>query len=211
MTASHAKMRRVTAPLFLFAPGAGAPSTSTWMQGWKARLETLGRVVAFDYPYMLAGRRAPDPLPKLVAAHRAALGTARDEHAHAGPVVLAGKSMGSRIGCHVSLEEPVSGLVCFGYPLVGASKRAPRRDEVLRALRTPVLFVQGTRDPLCPLAELEAVRATMTARTELLIVAGGDHSLSVTARQLRESGETQADVDERIRRKIEEFVRSLDA
>lgn len=199
----------MTAPLFLFAPGAGAPSTSAWMQAWKERLEALGKVVPFDYPYRLAGRRAPDPLPRLVEAHRAALAAARK--GHRGPVVLAGKSMGSRIGCHVSLEEPVSGLVCFGYPLVGAGKRAALRDEVLRALRTPVLFIQGTRDPLCPLDQLETVRHAMTARSELLVVEGGDHSLAVTVRQLRERGETQEDVDGRIRLKIDEFVRSLDA
>jgi predicted alpha/beta-hydrolase family hydrolase len=107
-------------PLIVFAPGAGAPSTSGWMQAWKGRLGTFADVVCLDYPYMVEKRRAPDPLPRLIAAHRAALAVARD--GRAGPVFLAGKSMGGRVGCHVSLEEHVDGLVCFGYPLQGAGK-----------------------------------------------------------------------------------------
>ena len=55
------------------------------------------------------------------------------------------------------------------------------RDEVLVALRTPILFVQGSRDALCPLPRLEAVRARMTAPSTLLVVDGGNHSLEVSA------------------------------
>ena len=63
-------------------------------------------------------------------------------------------------------------------------RRGQLRDEVLVALRTPVLFVQGSRDALCPLAELEAVRARMSARTALHVVEGGNHSLEVGVRAL---------------------------
>ena len=85
------------------------------MQAWAGHLRSLGRVVPFAYPYMAAGRRAPDRLPKLIDAHRAAL----RESCRAGEdVVLVGKSMGSRVGCHVSLVDSVRAVVCFGYPLV---------------------------------------------------------------------------------------------
>ncbi|HVU00864.1 MAG TPA: alpha/beta family hydrolase [Polyangiaceae bacterium] len=194
-------------PLVLFAPGAGAPSSSKWMTAWASRLETVGRVVSFDYPYMLEHRKVPDPLPRLVAAHREALERARDDHE--GPVVLAGKSMGSRIGCHVSLEATVDALVCFGYPLRGAGKRAPLRDEVLRALRTPILFVSGTRDPLCPLDELEKVRAEMTAKSVLHVVPGGDHSLDVRKTELRARGETAEQVDSDVLSAVSAFVRDV--
>ena len=111
----------------------------------------------FDYDYMREGRQRPDRLPELVAAHRAALAAARA--AEAGPpMILIGKSMGGRIGCHVSLEEKVDGLICLGYPLCAMGDRRKLRDEVLRSFGTPVLFVQGTRDRLCPLDLLAAVR-----------------------------------------------------
>ena len=166
-------------PVIVFAPGAGAPSSSDWMRAWAERLGEIGKVVPFDYRYQLAGKRRPDPLPALVARHREAIAEARARHA--GPLVLAGKSMGSRVGCHVSLEEPIEALICFGYPLRAAGS-GKIRDEVLRTLRAPVLFLQGTRDPLCPLPLLESVRRQMQARNELHVVEGGDHSLRVGRR-----------------------------
>jgi predicted alpha/beta-hydrolase family hydrolase len=174
----------------VFAPGAGAPSTSPWMTAWTRRLRSLGEVTPIDYPYAKAGRKAPDRLPKLIAAHRAEV----EALGGPDPVVLIGKSMGSRVGCHVSLEVPVTALVCFGYPLVGTGKKQPVRDEVLKALRTPILFVTGTRDPLCPLDRLEAVRGGMEAANALFVVEGGDHSLQVRKDQERVDQEILAAV-----------------
>jgi predicted alpha/beta-hydrolase family hydrolase len=189
-------------PFFLFATGAGAPSSHPWMQRWRERLATIGDVEAFDYDYMREGRRRPDPLPQLIAAHRAALIEKRRNR----PAILIGKSMGGRIGCHVSLEEKVESVVCFGYPLCGGGDQSKMRDKVLRALETPILFVQGTRDSLCPLNLLESVRADMKAPTFLHVVEGGDHSLQVLKRQLAAAGETQEEVDRRIFETIAKFV-----
>ena len=147
------------------------------MRTFARLLETIGPVEPFDYPYALAGRGRPDPLPKLIAAHRAALAALRAKHD--GPIVLAGKSMGGRVGCHVALVDPVQAVICFGYPLCGAGDRSKLRDQVLLELKTPILFVQGTRDPLCPLDLLEGVRKRMQAPSTLHVVEGGDHSLMV--------------------------------
>ncbi|MFL6583746.1 MAG: alpha/beta family hydrolase [Chthoniobacterales bacterium] len=195
-------------PRFLFAPGAGAPSSHPWMRRWAELLAQIGRVSPFDYRYMREGRHRPDPLPELIAAHRAALAQIRADDVDA-PVVLAGKSMGGRIGCHVSVEEPVTGLICFGYPLCGGGNTTKLRDKVLRDLSVPILFVQGTRDLLCPLELLERVRNEMKAPNALHVVEGGDHSLSVLKRQLAARGETQADVDQRILGAIRAFIAQL--
>ena len=196
-------------PFFLFAPGAGAPSTHPWMQKWKQSLEGIGKVILFDYDYMREGRRRPDPLPQLIAAHRSALAEARAKSS--GPVLLIGKSMGGRIGCHVALEEKIAGLICLGYPLCGGGDRTKLRDKVLRELETPILFVQGTRDSLCPLDLLEEVRSQMKASNFLHLVKDGDHSLRLTKRGLQAAGETQEDVDGRIVAAIGRFVRENDA
>ena len=116
--------------------------------------------------------------------------------------------MGGRIGCHVSLEEKVGGLICLGYPLCGGGDRAKLRDKVLRELETPILFVQGTRDPLCPLDLLEQVRSRIKALNSLYIVDGGDHSLRVPKKQLQAIGETQERIDQRILEAIAKFVSS---
>ena len=192
-------------PLILFAPGAGAPSSHLWMQNWKQRLSKIGIVETFDYDYMRAGRKRPDPLPQLVAAHRKALDAAREKHPP-DSIFLIGKSMGGRIGCHVSLEEKVDGLVCLGYPLCAMGDRTKLRDEVLRALTTPILFVQGTRDALCPLDLLERVRGEMKTPNNLHVAEGGDHSLRVPKRQLQTTGEIQEDMDQRIFQAVTAFV-----
>jgi predicted alpha/beta-hydrolase family hydrolase len=195
-------------PLILFAPGAGAPASHHWMQNWKDLLGEIGEVETFDYNYMREGRKRPDRLPQLIAAHREALVEARERYA-SGSTILIGKSMGGRVGCHVSLQEKVAGLVCLGYPLCAMGDRTKIRDEILRALSTPILFVQGTRDSLCPLDLLEGVRAEMKAPNFLHVVDGGDHSLSVPKRQLQVSGQTQEDVDRRILKAITGFVDRL--
>lgn len=192
-------------PLFLFAPGAGAPSSHPWIQGWKKRLSEIGDIETFDYSYMREGRKRPDPMPQLVAAHREALRQTR-ERFPSRSTILIGKSMGGRIGCHLSLEEEVDGLICLGYPLCAMGDRKKLRDEVLRALQTPILFVQGTRDSLCPLDLLEEVRSGMRAANFLNVVEGGDHSLLVLKRQLAANAETQDDIDQRIVERIRRFL-----
>jgi predicted alpha/beta-hydrolase family hydrolase len=199
----------MTTPVFVFAHGAGAPSSHPSMQRWAKNLATLGKVFPFDYPYMEERRKRPDPLPVLVAAHRAALMEARK--IHDGSVVLIGKSMGGRIGCHLALEEEVTAVICLGYPLCGAGNPGKMRDAVLLESTQPILFVQGTRDSLCPLDLLESVRQKMKAPNQLYVVEGGDHSLMVTKGQLKANGETQDDVEKRILEKIQEFVASREA
>ena len=195
-------------PLLLFAPGAGAPSSHPWMQDWKKRLSGIGVVETFDYDYLRESRRRPDRLPQLIAAHRKALKRVRERH-RAESIILVGKSMGGRVGCHLSLEEKVDGLVCLGYPLCGMGDRTKLRDEVLRALTTPILFVQGTRDSLCPLDLLERVRAEMKAPNFLHSVEGGDHSLRVPKSQLQGTSKTQQDINQQILKAIGKFVDQL--
>lgn len=177
------------------------------MQRWKRLLEQIGEVATFDYFYMEQGRKRPDPLPQLIAAHRQALKAHRDPTSSA--TILIGKSMGGRIGCHVALEEEVDGLVCLGYPLCAMGDRTKLRDKILRELKTPILFVQGTRDALCPLDLLDSVRREMTAPNFLHIVEGGDHSLSVTKRDLAARNQTQDDVDQIVSDTVSQFVSKM--
>ncbi len=190
---------------FLLAPGAGAPSSHPRMRTFARLLGAIGPVQPFDYPYALEGRKRPDPLPKLIAAHRAALAALRARHD--GPIVLAGKSMGGRVGCHVALVDAVQAVICFGYPLCGAGDRSKLRDQVLLELKTPILFVQGTRDPLCPLDLLEGVRKRMAAPSRLHILEGGDHSLMVAKAALKALGSSQEEVDDAMLTAIARFLK----
>ena len=192
--------------LFVFAHGAGLPSTSPWMERWAQALGSLGTVVRFEYPYMAAGRRRPDRHPVLLEAHREALISARAHHPNQ-PVVLIGKSMGSRIGCHLALEQPVEAVVCLGYPLASMGNREKLRATVLEAQRQPVCFVQGTRDKLCPLDLLDGVRARMACPTALHVVQTGDHSLHITKTHTKRTGITQEQSDREALGAVAAFLR----
>jgi uncharacterized protein len=190
---------------FLLAPGAGAPSSHPRMRTFARLLGSMGRVQPFDYPYMIEGKGRPDSMPKLISAHRAALAALRARHD--GLIVLAGKSMGGRVGCHVALVEPVDAVICLGYPLCGAGDRSKLRDQVLLELRTPAMFVQGTRDPLCPLELLESVRRQMQALSTLHVVEGADHSLLVGKATLKALGSSQDETDDEISVAIARFLK----
>lgn len=197
-------------PLIVFAHGAGAPSSHPWMRAWAQRLATCGTVATFDYPYMQQGRKTPDRHPELVAAHAEAVKNAQ-RGLQGAPLVLAGKSMGSRMGCHLAADMAAQGdtavqaLVCFGYPLRSASSGKSRAD-ILAKVRAPILFVQGTRDPLCPLAELEPLLPDLPTGSALFVVPDGDHSLLVAKRTLTSQRETQEEVDQRILVRVRVFL-----
>ncbi len=192
---------------FLLAPGAGAPSSHPRMQTFARLLASIGSVEAFDYLYAKEGRKRPDPPPKLIAAHKAALASFREKH-H-GPIALVGKSMGGRVGCHVALTEPVAAVVCLGYPLCAGGDPTKLRNQVLLELRTPAMFVQGTRDPLCPLELLEGVRKRMRAPSALHVVEDGDHSLMVSKTALKARGATQEEADAQMLAAIATFLDGL--
>ncbi|CAL0313331.1 unnamed protein product [Lupinus luteus] len=184
-----------SSPVVIFAHGAGAPSSSDWMQRWKTMLkEALHAVdvVAFDYPYMSgAKKRAPPKAEKLVEFHSNIVKDAATKYpGH--PLILAGKSMGSRVGCMVAAtlkEVNVSAVLCLGYPLKGINGAV--RDETLLQLTVPTMFVQGSKDNLCPLEKLEATRKKMKPHNELHVIDGGDHSFKIAKKHLQANGSTQ--------------------
>jgi len=170
----------------VFAHGAGVGQDHEWMVSVRKGLAASGiPVLTFNYPYMEAGRKAPNPPKKLLACHRAALTVMRDRVAR---VVLAGKSMGGRMGSHLAAgdgsaadREPIAGLVFFGYPLVGVGKTEPRDVSHLSEVGVPMLFVQGTRDRLAPIDLIRGVAKSLPA-TDIHVVEDGDHSFRVLKR-----------------------------
>jgi predicted alpha/beta-hydrolase family hydrolase len=130
------------------AHGAGAGMRTPFLNYFADSLAERGvRVARFEFPYMAArsqsGKRGPpDPEPVLRDIWRRVvetLGAAR--------LVIGGKSMGGRMASLVADELGVAGLVCLGYPFHPVGKPERLRVEHLRAIRTPTLIVQGTRDP----------------------------------------------------------------
>jgi predicted alpha/beta-hydrolase family hydrolase len=158
----------------LLAHGAGAGQRSWFMETVRDGIAGLGYpVMTFDYPYIEAGRRRPDHASRLEQCHLAASGRFAG---YVDGMVLAGKSMGGRIGGHIAAEAGAVGLVFLGYPLVSGGRARPL--DHLVALDLPKLFVSGTRDPMAPLAQLRRAVGALPA-AEGALIEGGDHSLKV--------------------------------
>lgn len=164
----------------LLAHGAGAGQRHPFMVGLRNRLATAGYpTMTFDYPYMEAGRRAPDRAEILLESHRAAVCRLRSYVDH---VVLAGKSMGGRMASHLAAGgERCSRMVLYGYPLVPLGKEEPRPTDHLRDVEAPLLFITGSRDRLAPLELLGPIVGGLDAAT-LHVVADADHTFRVPKR-----------------------------
>ncbi len=160
--------------------GAGSGMRSPFMAGFAEAIGRLGvATLRFDFPYMQAGRKAPDRAPVLVEAWNAAFADAVGRSGGR-PVFAGGKSMGGRIASMAVAEGmPAAGLVFLGYPLHPPGRPDKIRDAHLDAVPVPMLFVQGSRDTFARPDLLAAVIARLSARAEYVEVVGGNHSFRV--------------------------------
>jgi uncharacterized protein len=96
-------------------------------------------------------------------------------------VFLGGHSYGGRQSTMLCAEEPdlADGLLLLSYPLHPPRKPEQLRTQHLPNLRTPSLFIEGTRDPFGSIEEMEAAIGLVPARTQMLRVEGAGHDLNV--------------------------------
>lgn len=160
------------ATLVLF-PGAGSSSDHSSLVAIEQAVAPRPTVRA-DFPYRLAGRRAPDRAPVLsqaVVDRVAALGEPSP--------VLGGRSMGGRICSMVVADASVvaSGLVLVSYPLHPPGRPDRLRVEHLPRLHVPCLFVHGTRDPFATPDELTEWTATIAGHVTHVWIDRAGHDL----------------------------------
>lgn len=164
----------------------------------KAMAETLAAtglcVLRFDLPYRQERPHGP-PFPAQAARDRDGLRQAAKalRGLVTGRVFLGGHSYGGRQASMLAAEDPsvADALLLLSYPL-----HPPRKPQQLRVshfpnLRTPSLFVHGTRDPFGSIEELRQALDNIPARTELMSVEGAPHGLppsiaAVAAARFRE-------------------------
>lgn len=127
-------------------------------------------------------RRPPPKADKLLDEYRdAVLSAVEDAGA---PVAIGGKSMGGRVATMVADgladEGLVDGVVCFGYPFHPPGKPDNLRTAHLLELRTPLLILQGTRDPFGTRNEVVSYGLPQTIET--LWLEDGEHELRPRAK-----------------------------
>jgi predicted alpha/beta-hydrolase family hydrolase len=140
--------------------------------------------------------KRPDPPPIAHAAVHAAVAAA----AHAlpdTPLFAGGKSFGGRMTSQAQAVQPlagVRGLVFFGFPLHPAGKPSAERAKHLYDVRIPMLFLQGTRDALASLEELEPIVKRLGKRASLHLLDDADHSFHVPARSGRKDPDVRREM-----------------
>ena len=103
-------------------------------------------------------------------------------------IFLGGHSYGGRQASMLCAEEPdlVAGLVLLSYPLHPPRRPEQQRTQHLPDLRTPTLFVHGTRDPFGSIEELQRAMKMIPARANLLTVEGAGHDLGFKGKATKE-------------------------
>jgi len=97
--------------------------------------------------------------------------------------------MTSQAAAQHSLDG-VRGIVFFGFPLHPPNRPGTKRADHLANVSMPMLFLQGTRDPLADLKLLRPVCTKLGSRATLHVMESADHSFHV----LKSSGKNDADV-----------------
>jgi len=183
------------------AHGAGAGMRHAFLESIAARLAERGvATLRYQFPYMEQGMRRPDPPARLVACVRAALHCAAKQ-AGGLPLFAGGKSLGGRMTSTAAAQSPlagVRGLVFLGFPLHATGQSGSERGAHLREVGVPMLFLQGTRDPLADLELVKPLCASLGARATLHVVEGGDHSFHVLKRSGRSDEEVQDELADTI-------------
>jgi hypothetical protein len=146
-------------------------------------------VLRYDLPYRVARPKGP-PSPAGAERDREGIVQATDalRKLAGGRVFAGGHSYGGRQTAMAAVEhsELADALLLLSYPLHPPRKREQLRTGFFPELRTPALFVHGTRDPFGSIEELRAAIAAIPAHTDLLVVDGAGHELqSASAADIR--------------------------
>ena len=162
------------------AHGAGSDMEAPLIASFAGGLAEAGYLtLRFNFLYRERGLQAPDDEKILSETWQAAYRFITEEMGlPVNALIAAGKSLGGRIASRMVSAGllPADRLIFLGYPLHPPGDREKLRDVHLYAIRIPMLFFAGTRDPLCDTDLLKTVLSRIRAPWKLCTIEGGDHS-----------------------------------
>jgi len=182
---------------YVLAHGAGAGMAHPFMAA--VATDLAARRIAtlrYQFPYMEARAKRPDPPTLAQATVRAAVSEAARQ-LPALTLIAGGKSFGGRMTSQAQAASPlpgVRGLAFLGFPLHPAGKPSNQRGAHLFDVNVPMLFLQGTRDALADLALLRPLVERLAPRASLRLFDEADHSFHVPARSGRKDAEVRAEM-----------------
>lgn len=93
------------------------------------------------------------------------------------PLFAAGKSFGGRMTSQYLAAHPsdaVKGIVFYGFPLHAPGKPSLERAEHLKEVKTPMLFLQGSKDEFATWDLIESVCSSLPL-AKLVKIEGANH------------------------------------
>jgi len=192
--------------MLALAHGAGAGMRHAFLEQLADELAKVGvATLRYQFPYMEQRRKAPDKPTVLTAAVQSAARRAAQAMPKL-PLFAGGKSMGGRMTSQAAaagLLTEVRGIVFYGFPLHPPKQPDTKRADHLAQLTAPMLFLQGTRDPLAPAESIRSVCKKLGPRATLIIFEGADHSFHVP----RSSGKTDSEIIRELAQSTAEWMR----
>jgi len=182
---------------YVMAHGAGAGMDHPFMVDVARKLALRDvATLRYQFPYMERGARRPDPPQVAQATVRAAVAAALGLLPEL-PLIAGGKSFGGRMTSQAQAKaslQGVWGLAFLGFPLHPAGRPSQDRAEHLFDVKIPMLFLQGTRDALASLDQLEPLCKKLGTLATLKLFADADHSFHVPVRTGRKDTQVLGDV-----------------
>lgn len=164
--------------IFTLAHGAGAGMDHSFMETLANDLAEAGiATLRFNFPFAEGKKGRPDVPAVAHETIAAAIEKAQELHPKL-PLFASGKSFGGRMSSQYLAMHPesvVKGIVFYGFPLHPSGKPGTERAEHLKALKIPMLFLQGSKDTLATWDLIETVCQSLRKAT-LVRLEGADHS-----------------------------------
>lgn len=164
--------------IMTLAHGAGAGMDHSFMVTLSQLLSEQGiATMRFNFPFAENKKGRPDTPAVAHQTIEAAIVKARKLYP-ALPLFAAGKSFGGRMTSQYLSAHPdpgINGIIFYGFPLHPPGKPSTERAEHLKGVKTPMLFLQGTKDELATWKLMDATCASLKLAT-LVKIQGANHA-----------------------------------
>lgn len=159
------------------AHGAGAGMNHSFMVSLAQALSEEGiATLRFNFPFTENKKGRPDTPAVAHQTIESAILKAQKLFPKL-PLFVAGKSFGGRMTSQYLATHPdaaIKGVIFYGFPLHAPGKPSIERAEHLKDVKTPMLFLQGSKDEFATWKLIEKVTSQFPL-AELIKIDGANH------------------------------------
>jgi len=164
--------------IMTLAHGAGAGMNHSFMVTLAQLLSEKGiATMRFNFPFAENKKGRPDTPAVAHQTIETAISRAKKLFPDL-PLFVAGKSFGGRMTSQCLSANPdgaIKGIIFYGFPLHPPGKPSTERAEHLKGVKSPMLFLQGTKDELATWKLIESVCSSLKLAT-LVKIEGANHA-----------------------------------